>query len=95
MAVMDSDFDKEQNEQDELYEHHRILVDKGQSLLRIDKFLMMRLENVSRNRIQNASEAGSILVNAKPVKSSYRVKPGDLITIVLAHPPRLVEVIAQ
>ncbi len=92
---MDSDFDKEQNEQDELYEHHRILVDKGQSLLRIDKFLMMRLENVSRNRIQNASEAGSILVNAKPVKSSYRVKPGDLITIVLAHPPRLVEVIAQ
>ena len=92
---MSLDFDKESNEQDELYEHHRIIVDKGQSLLRIDKFLMMRLENVSRNRIQNASDAGSILVNSKPVKQSYRVKPGDVITIVLAHPPRLVEVIAE
>ncbi|MEY3343218.1 MAG: hypothetical protein RL090_902 [Bacteroidota bacterium] len=85
----------EKNEQDELYEHHRIVVDKGQSLLRIDKFLMMRLENVSRSRIQSASEAGSILVNGKPVKSSYRVKPADTITIVLAHPPREVEVIAE
>ncbi|MFN5323610.1 MAG: RluA family pseudouridine synthase [Bacteroidota bacterium] len=89
------DADQESQEQDELYEHHRIVVDKGQSLLRIDKFLMMRLEGVSRNRIQNASEAGSILVNGKPVKSSYRVKPADTITIVLAHPPRELEIIAE
>lgn len=83
------------NDADELYEHHRIVVDKGQSLLRIDKFLMNRLENVSRNRIQNAATAESILVNKKPVRSSYKVKPGDVITIVLAHPPRELEIIAE
>lgn len=87
--------DEASNDADELYEHHRIIVDKGQSLLRIDKFLMNRLENVSRNRIQNAAAAESILVNQEPVRSSYRVKPGDIITIVLAHPPREVEVIAE
>ncbi|MDQ3051288.1 MAG: RluA family pseudouridine synthase [Bacteroidota bacterium] len=87
--------DQDAGEQEELYEHHRIIVDKGQSLLRIDKFLMMRLVNVSRNRIQNAADAGSILVNSVPVKPSYRVKPADTITIVLAHPPRDVEIIAE
>jgi len=86
---------QDQNEQEELFEHHRIIVDKGQALLRIDKFLLSRLQNVSRNRIQNAADAGSILVNNKPVKSSYKVKPADVISIVLAHPPRIVEVIAE
>lgn len=78
-------------DQEELFEHHRIVVDRFQSLLRIDKFLMNRLQNVSRNRIQVAADAGSILVNGKSIKSSYKVKPGDLITIVLAHPPREIE----
>jgi len=87
--------DQDTSEQEELYEHHRIVVDKGQSLLRIDKFLMMRLESVSRNRVQNAADAGSILVHGIPVKPSYRVKPADVITIVLAHPPREVEIIAE
>ncbi len=87
--------DQESGEQEELYEHHRIVVDKGQSLLRIDKYLMMRLVNISRNRIQNAADAGSILVQGKPVKPGYRVKPADTITIVLAHPPRDVEIIAE
>ena len=87
--------EQEQSEQDELYEHHRIVVDKGQTPLRIDKFLMARLQNVSRNRVQNAAEAGSILVNGNPSKSSYKVKPGDVITIVLAHPPRIIEIIAE
>lgn len=87
--------EQEQGEQEELYEHHRIVVDKGQSLMRIDKFLMARLENVSRNRIQNAMDAGSILVHGKPVKPSYRVKPADVITIVLAHPPRDIKIIAE
>ncbi len=80
-----------EEEQDELYEHHRIVVDKNQSLLRVDKFLFNRLPNISRNRLQLAAEAGAILVNEKPVKSSYKVKPGDTITIVLAHPPRDIE----
>ncbi|MFN8153647.1 MAG: RluA family pseudouridine synthase [Bacteroidia bacterium] len=83
--------DAEEREQDELYEHHRIVADRNQSLLRVDKFLINRLQNVSRNRIQQATEAGSVLVNGKPVKSSYKVKPADIITVVLAHPPREIE----
>lgn len=81
----------EQDEQD-LYEHLRVVVDKGQSLLRIDKFLMHRVENASRNRIQNAIELNNVLVNDKPVKSSYKVKPQDVISVVLPHPPRDTEV---
>src|SRR5471030_894774 len=81
----------EQDEQD-LYEHLRIIVDKGQSLLRIDKFLMHQVENASRNRIQNAIELGNVLVNDKPIKSSYKVKPLDVISVVLPHPPRDTEV---
>ncbi|MEO5569643.1 MAG: RluA family pseudouridine synthase [Bacteroidia bacterium] len=83
------------SDQEELYEHHRIIVEKGHSLVRIDKFLMNRLVNVTRNRIQNAAEAGSILVNTKPTKSSYKIKPGDVISIVLAHPPREIELYAD
>ncbi|WP_207532594.1 RluA family pseudouridine synthase [Desertivirga arenae] len=79
-------------EEQDLYEHLRLVVDKGQSLLRIDKFLMHKVENASRNRIQNAIEAGSVLVNEKPVKSSYKVKPLDVISVVLPHPPRDTEV---
>ena len=81
----------EQEEQD-LYEHLRIIVDKGQSLLRIDKFLMHRVENASRNRIQNAIELGNVLVNDKAIKPSYKVKPLDVISVVLPHPPRDTEV---
>lgn len=82
---------QEQDEQD-LYEHLRVVVDKGQSLVRIDKFLMHRAENASRNRIQNAIDAGSVLVNDKQIKSSYKVKPLDIISVVLPHPPRDTEV---
>src|SRR6195952_2061302 len=81
----------EQEEQD-LFEHLRIVVDKGQSLLRIDKFLIHRVENASRNRIQNAIEMGNVLVNDKPIKSSYKVKSLDVISVVLPHPPRDTEV---
>ena len=76
----------------ELVEHYRFIADKGQSLLRIDKFLMGRIENASRNRIQNAAHAGNILVNELPVKPNYKVKPGDIITIVLPNPPRDTEI---
>ena len=78
----------ETEEEQDLYEHYRIVVDKGQSLLRIDKFLMHRIENASRNRIQNAIEAGSVRVNEQEIKSSYKVKPLDVITVVLPDPPR-------
>lgn len=76
------------NDHGEMYEHFRFEVDPGQSPLRIDKFLVSRIENLSRNRIQNAAAAGNVLVNDKEVKSNYKVKPGDVISIVLAYPPR-------
>ena len=82
-------------EEQELYEHHRFVVDKGQCLLRIDKFLMNRLESVSRSKVQAAANAGNILVNTKPVKSNYKVKPNDVISIVLAQPPREIELIPE
>lgn len=82
-------------ESDELYEHHRIVVDKGQSLLRIDKFLMDRLPNASRNKIQHAIKAESVLVNIQSVKSSYKVKPLDVITITLPDPPRDTDIVPE
>jgi 23S rRNA pseudouridine1911/1915/1917 synthase len=82
-------------EQAELYEHHRILVDKGQAMLRIDKYLGNRIEDVSRNKIQQAAKAGNILVNGTPVKSNYRVKPADVISIVLPYPHREFELIPE
>jgi len=83
------------NDQQELFEHYRYVVDPGQSLLRIDKYLSARIENVSRTRIQDAANAGNILVNNSPVKPNYRVKPSDVVQIVLPNPPREIELIAE
>jgi 23S rRNA pseudouridine1911/1915/1917 synthase len=91
---MTEEFDNAEEEQD-LYEHYHIIADKKQTLLRIDKFLLNRIESVSRSKIQNAAHAGNILVNEKPIKPNYKVKPGDVISIVLANPPREVELIPQ
>ena len=78
---------KVENElEDELYEHHRFEASKGQSALRVDKFLMNMIENTTRNKIQQAAENGSILVNDVAVKSNYKVKAGDVVRLVLAHP---------
>jgi 23S rRNA pseudouridine1911/1915/1917 synthase len=82
-------------EQQELFEHHRFKVDPGQSLLRIDKYLSSRMEKVSRTRLQNAAIAGNILVNKNPVKPNYKVKPDDVIQIVLPDPPREIELIPE
>lgn len=70
----------------ELYEHFRFVADKGQALLRVDKFLTERLQNSSRNRVQQAADAGCILVNGRSVKSNYRVKPLDVVTVVMDRP---------
>lgn len=78
-----------------LYEHFRFQADKGQELLRVDKFLVLRMQNASRNRIQQAAEAGCILVNGKPQKSNYRVKPLDVVQIVMDRPRYENEVIAE
>jgi 23S rRNA pseudouridine1911/1915/1917 synthase len=87
--------ERHDTEEQELYEHFRFIADKGQGLLRIDKFLMARMESTSRNKVQNAAKAGNILVNDKPVKSNYKVKPLDVISIVLAFPPREIELIPE
>ena len=71
-----------QDDNEVMYEHHHFVVDKGQSLLRIDKFLVNRIESVSRNKIQNAITAGNVKVNNLQVKSNYKVKPHDVISIV-------------
>jgi 23S rRNA pseudouridine1911/1915/1917 synthase len=82
-------------EQQDLFEHYRFTVDPGQSLLRIDRYLSARIENISRTRIQNAANAGNILVNNNPVKPSYKVKPDDIVQIVLPNPPREIELIPE
>ncbi|MBF6608749.1 MAG: RluA family pseudouridine synthase [Flavobacterium sp.] len=73
--------------EDELFEHFRFEVTKGQALLRIDKFLMGLIPNSTRNKIQRAATDGDIYVNDLPVKSNYKVKPFDVVRILLAHPP--------
>jgi len=74
-------------ENEELYEHYRFTASDGQIPLRVDKFLMNFIENATRNKIQQAAKAGNILVNDKPVKSNHKVKPHDIVRVVLAHPP--------
>lgn len=95
------DIDDELNEEvdlhspTEMFEHFRFVSDKGQAMLRVDKFLVDRIENGTRNRIQNAADAGCILANGKPVKSNYKVKPLDVITVVMATPRRELEIIPE
>jgi 23S rRNA pseudouridine1911/1915/1917 synthase len=82
-------------EEPELFEHFRFIADKGQSPIRIDKYLVNCMANISRNRIQEAADAGNILVNDKPVKANYKVKPNDVISIVMTYPPSQFEIIPQ
>ena len=92
---IDDDVEGDENEGDEMYEHFSVTVDKGQSLMRLDKFLTARLEHTSRNRIQTAADGGNILVNGKPQKSSYKVKPLDQISIVMPYPRRKEEIVPE
>ena len=82
-------------EEQELYEHHRIVCDKGQGLMRLDKFLFERLPSISRNRIANAAKAELVRVNGKAQKPSYKVKPLDDISMVLPWPVREVELVPE
>ncbi len=79
----------------EMFEDFRFVADKGQTLLRVDKFLVDHMQKASRNRIQQAAEAGCILVNGKAVKSNYRVKPFDVVSIVMDRPRYEFEIIAE
>lgn len=89
VVIIDGDDERQ------LYEHFRFVADKGQALLRVDKFLVERLQKSSRNRVQQAAEAGCIIVNGKPVKSNYRVKPLDVVQVVMDRPRYDFEVVAE
>jgi 23S rRNA pseudouridine1911/1915/1917 synthase len=80
---------------DELFEHHRIIADPGQALLRVDKFLMNLLPNVTRTKIQDGIDHGFVKVNDKEIKSNYKVRPGDIITVSLPEPPRDTDVVPE
>ncbi|GHN00220.1 pseudouridine synthase [Cytophagales bacterium WSM2-2] len=85
----------EDESDDDLFEHHRIVADAGQSLVRIDKFLMDRLPNVTRTKIQNGIHDGFVKVNEKSIKPNYKIHPNDVITISLPEPPRDTDVKAE
>lgn len=79
----------------ELYEHQRVVADSGQNPVRVDRFLMDHLRDTSRNRIQKAAEAGFIHVDGKPVKSNYKVKAGQVVTLMLDRPKRDWEIVPE
>ncbi len=85
----------EDDDSGEQYEHHRFIVDPGQGVMRIDKYLDDRITNASRTKIQTAADAGNILVNGKPVKSNYKVKPGDIIQVMMSYPTRQIEIVPE
>jgi len=87
--------DTTSQDSEELFEHQSFIADKGQEPLRIDKFLIDRVPNTSRNRLQIAAKNGNILVNKQPVKSNYKVRPNDKISIVLPYPVREIELIPE
>lgn len=87
--------ESDENNSDELYEHYSVIVDKGQAMLRLDKYLVDRMEHCSRSRIQAAADNGNILVNGNPVKSSYKVKPLDRISLVMPYPRRELEIVPE
>ena len=80
---------------EELFEHHRIVVDPGQELLRLDKFLMDKLPNVTRNKVQDGIKDGFILVSGQETKANYKVRPGDVITVSMPEPPSDTEVVPE
>ena len=88
MIEFDGNNDQLEDDDDELYEHYRIVVDKGQTPMRIDKYLPHHVKNASRTKIQTAIDTESVKVNDLTVKSSYKVKPFDVISVSFPHPPR-------
>ena len=87
---------EEEEESDEgLFEHYSVVVDKGQSLMRVDRFLGIKLSNFSRNKIQLAIDAGFIKVNGNETKASYKVKPDDQVVLSFPKPPRETDILPE
>ena len=92
---MNEYIEENEAEEEELYEHFRFKSDPGQEVVRIDKYLLDRMPNTSRNKIQVAAKNGNILVNGVAVKQNYKIKPGDEVSMVLPYPVRELELIPQ
>ena len=92
---MNDSINNDDEQDDELFEHHRMVADPKQSLVRLDKFLMYRLPNVTRTKIQGGITEGFIKVNEKQVKANYRVHPADVITVSLPQPPRDTDIVPE
>src|SRR5215216_6680240 len=95
MDLMNEDILPEDDRDDELFEHHRIVADGRQSPIRIDKFLMDRLPNATRTKIQDGLHDGFIKVNDSTAKPNYKVRPNDVITVSLPQPPRDTDVVPE
>lgn len=95
-TTMQDELAQADDQEDELlFEHHRVVADPGQSLIRIDKFLNTRLGNISRTKIQKGIEDGFVTVNDNSIKSNYKVHPNDVIVISLPEPPRVTDIVAE
>ncbi|MDG0974682.1 MAG: RluA family pseudouridine synthase [Crocinitomicaceae bacterium] len=92
---MQEEFEEQHEDQEELYEHYKFVADPGQVVVRVDKFLMDRMPNTSRNKVQNAAKNGNVVVNGQKVKQNYKVKPGEEVSIVLPYPIREIELVAE
>lgn len=92
---MNDELQETEGDDDELFEHYRFTVDPGQVSIRVDKYLLDRLPNTSRNRIQVAARNGNIIVNNKQIKQNYKVKPKDQVSLVLPYPMRELKLIPQ
>lgn len=95
MADIDSIKTTTENEEQELFENYRFVVDKGQETMRLDKYLQMRIEGVSRTKVQAAAKASCVIVNDKPAKSNYKIKSLDVISVLLPTPPREIEILPE
>jgi 23S rRNA pseudouridine1911/1915/1917 synthase len=93
--MLSEDLEPDHSEEEVLFEHHRIVADPGQGLLRIDKFLNDRLPNITRTKIQKGIDDGFVTVNGKVVKSNYKVHPNDVIVISLPEPPRDTDIVPE
>ncbi|MCF0070568.1 RluA family pseudouridine synthase [Dyadobacter sp. CY261] len=92
---MSADLVENASDEDDLFEHYRIVADKGQSLMRLDKYLNLHVANASRTKIQNGIDAEAVRVNGLPTKASYKVKPFDVVTLSLPQPPRDTEILPE
>lgn len=89
------DTDQADDETGQLYEHFRFVADPGMQPLRVDKFMSEKLPHSSRNRIQTAADSGFVHVNERPVKSNYKVRPGDVVTLMLDRPRHDTSIVAE